>query len=60
MIYQYYVSKSPDTWGGHAYSSLDEAREAAALVKGVVVEAAFSFDDSEIVEDYRDADDGIL
>ena len=58
VIYQYYVSKSPGTWSaGHPYPSLDEAREVATLIKGIVVEVAFTFDDSEVIEDYRESKD---
>ena len=55
-IYKYYICKEPgDDWGRYAYDTYAEAYRAAMSVGWCVVEATFEFEDSEIVEDFRDS-----
>ena len=50
----YIVSSSPDNWGdGDEYTNGAKATESARAIEGCVTEITWEFDDSELVEDFR-------
>lgn len=54
-IYRYIACKCPSNPNeGMAYDSYNEARDAAAAFDGCVIEVTYSFEDSELVDDFRD------
>ena len=55
-IYRYMVCKDPDVCvdGQMIYVSFSEAVATAQALNQTVIELAFSFEDSELIEDFRE------
>ena len=57
-IYKYYACRNPDRYfEGTGYDLYREARDAASVYDGCVVEVTYTYDDSEMVDDFR-SDEG--
>ena len=55
--YKYIACRNPDRYSdGTMYETYEEARDAAAVFNGCVIELTFTLEDSEMVDDFRDND----
>ena len=56
-IYRWIVCTDPDSISSatHLYNSFDDARDCAIAQKTCVIEVSFVYEDSELVQDYREA-----
>jgi hypothetical protein len=57
-VCMYAVCQDPDSWqDGNFYDRYDVARVKAVETGGCVVEVTFTYDESDLVDDFRETED---